>query len=254
MSELDFLRLYSCFVAFLFGISIGSFLNVLIYRLPLGLNPSKGRSFCPNCHTNLKGRDLIPLFSYLFLRGRCRYCAQPISIRYFVVELLTGLVYTTTVFMLGLNPVSLSHLLVFSALIVIAYIDYDKRYIPNYLSLVVLLTNLMRLFLLEGARPVYVLICALVPPLLLLSASLISKLFSGSGFGFGDIKLALALGAGLQYPTLMYYLLLTFLTQVIILMCAKLAYMSDYKTFPYAPGLVATYVVYTLTQGLLGWI
>lgn len=251
MPELDFLRLYFCFVAFLLGISIGSFLNVLIYRLPLGLNPAKGRSFCPNCNTNLRARDLVPLFSYLFLKGRCRYCSQPISIRYFTVELLTGVVFTLTVYLFGPGLLSLSHIAVFSALIVIAYIDYDRNKIPNYLTFFVLIVNLLRVFYLEEARLTDVLMTTLIPASLLLLASLISKFFSGPAFGMGDIKLALALGTGLAYSTIYFYLILTFLTQLIILLRAVIAKNSLLKSFAYAPGLVFTYIVYILVGGFL---
>lgn len=251
MPDLDFLRLYFCFVAFLLGISIGSFLNVLIYRLPLGLNPAKGRSFCPRCNTNLRARDLVPLFSYLFLKGRCRYCHEPISIRYFIVELLTGLVFTLTVYLFGPGPTAFSHIIVFCLLIVIAYIDYDRLYIPNYLTLSVLLVQLIRMLYLEGEEPRFLLITALIPPALLLITSLISKLLSRGGFGFGDIKLALALGAGVYLGTFSYYMILTFLTQFFILLLATLANKSLSKQIAYAPGLVMTYIIYMLTQGFL---
>lgn len=252
MPEQLLLKAYFCFVAFLFGISIGSFLNVLIYRLPLGLNPAKGRSFCPNCNTSLKGRDLIPLFSYLFLKGRCRYCSQPISIRYFIVELLTGLLYTLTVYLYDVNFVSLAHLASLSALIVIAYIDYDRRIIPNYLTLFVLIVNILRTYYLQGLSPRDILITALVPPALLLGASLLAKFFSKRGFGFGDVKLALALGAGLEFTTFSLYLGLTILSQFIILIGGILANKSPQKKLPYAPSLVATYIIYILTKGFVG--
>ena len=76
---------------FVVGIVIGSFLNVVIYRVPLAISVAKGRSFCPNCQAPIKGYHNIPVFSYLWLRGKCADCGQPISIRYPLVELLTGL-------------------------------------------------------------------------------------------------------------------------------------------------------------------
>ena len=83
--------------AFLFGICIGSFLNVVVYRLPRAgddLNLSKPQwSFCPNCHSRLTAVDLVPLLSFLLLRRRCRQCKQPIAWRYFLVELMTGALF-----------------------------------------------------------------------------------------------------------------------------------------------------------------
>jgi leader peptidase (prepilin peptidase)/N-methyltransferase len=75
------------------GLLIGSFLNVCIYRLPVGLTIVRGRSFCPNCRHDLAASDLIPVLSYLLLGRRCRYCAAPIAARYMWVELLTGSYY-----------------------------------------------------------------------------------------------------------------------------------------------------------------
>jgi leader peptidase (prepilin peptidase)/N-methyltransferase len=84
--------LYTVLLIFVFalGATIGSFLNVLIYRLPLKLNFVSGRSFCPHCEHPLSALDLVPILSYLGLRGKCRYCKEPISPRYMVVEALTG--------------------------------------------------------------------------------------------------------------------------------------------------------------------
>src|SRR6516164_8048327 len=74
------------------GASIGSFLNVCIYRIPIGLTVSQPRrSFCPSCRRQVEARDNIPIFSWLWLRGRCRFCKSPISIWYFLIELLAGL-------------------------------------------------------------------------------------------------------------------------------------------------------------------
>jgi leader peptidase (prepilin peptidase)/N-methyltransferase len=87
-------------VAFLYGIVVGSFLNVCIYRLPLGESLISPPSHCPNCHTRLKPQDLFPLFSYLWLGRKCRYCKVPISPRYFTIELITGLLFTICFFAL----------------------------------------------------------------------------------------------------------------------------------------------------------
>ncbi|HEY3376724.1 MAG TPA: prepilin peptidase [Armatimonadota bacterium] len=80
--------------AFLYGIVVGSFLNVCIYRLPQGESLSSPPSHCPKCQTRLRPRDLVPLFSFLALRGKCRYCGVSISWRYFTIEFITGLLFT----------------------------------------------------------------------------------------------------------------------------------------------------------------
>ena len=77
-------------IAFLLGAALFSFMNVVAWRLPRGKNPLTGRSFCPQCGAALTAGDLVPVFSWLFLRGRCRHCRAPIPVRYLLVELLGG--------------------------------------------------------------------------------------------------------------------------------------------------------------------
>src|SRR5574344_3041961 len=88
------LQIYYSVIVFVFGTVIGSFLNVLIYRLPIGMNFAKGSSICPQCKHELKWYDLFPLFSYIFLRGKCRYCKCKISPQYPIVESLNAILYT----------------------------------------------------------------------------------------------------------------------------------------------------------------
>lgn len=96
MGIFSFLYVYYAVFALLFGIVLGSFLNVVIYRLPAGRTISKGRSNCMTCGHTLAAKDLVPLFSWLFLRGKCRYCGAPIASRYAKIESLTGVVFLLT--------------------------------------------------------------------------------------------------------------------------------------------------------------
>ena len=81
------------FLIFIFGLCIGSFLNCVIYRLEKDQSFISGRSFCPSCNHVLNWQDLIPVLSFIFLKGRCRYCKEPISVQYPAVEILTGLIF-----------------------------------------------------------------------------------------------------------------------------------------------------------------
>ncbi|SMC42819.1 Peptidase A24 N-terminal domain-containing protein [Oscillospiraceae bacterium] len=96
MNVYTFLHVYYAVFSLLFGIVLGSFLNVVIYRLPAGRTISKGRSNCMTCGHTLAAKDLVPLFSWLFLRGKCRYCGAPIASRYAKIESLTGVVFFLT--------------------------------------------------------------------------------------------------------------------------------------------------------------
>lgn len=93
MNILQVLYIFFCVVSSAFGIVIGSFLNVVIYRLPVGKTISKGRSNCMSCGHTLAAKDLVPVFSWLFLNGKCRYCGAKIASRYAKIELLTGLIF-----------------------------------------------------------------------------------------------------------------------------------------------------------------
>ena len=122
---------------FLFGICIGSFLNVVIYRLPLGISVAEPQwSFCPNCRARLTGLDLVPLFSFLLLGQKCRTCKQPISWRYFSVELLTGLLFAGLFVRFQNDVPTAVALLLFAALLIpIYFIDLATFTIPDSLNL-----------------------------------------------------------------------------------------------------------------------
>ena len=124
---------------FLTGISVGSFLNVCIYRIPLGKSIVFPRSHCPKCNNQLKWFDLFPIFSWMFLKGKCRFCGTKISFRYTFVELITGLLYIALYFKLGLSVEFLFNIFFVSVLIIILFIDYDKMIIPDKLVLTLMI-------------------------------------------------------------------------------------------------------------------
>ena len=118
----------------LFGMAVGSFLNVCIYRLPRSLSLVGPRSMCPSCRTNIAFYDNIPVVSYLLLRGRCRKCGASISVRYAVVELLSGLFALAVFVRHGLSLEALFLYGLIAALIVITFIDIDHQIIPDVIT------------------------------------------------------------------------------------------------------------------------
>ena len=116
---------------FLFGLAVGSFLNVVIHRVPAGESIVKPRSKCPSCGTQISERDNIPVLSWLLLRGKCRHCSAAISARYPLVELLTALLFALVAWRLGLTW-ELPGFLVFTAgLIALSGIDLDTFLLPK---------------------------------------------------------------------------------------------------------------------------
>ena len=111
LSELILFTIFLYITIGLFGITIGSFLNVCIYRIPKKENIATTRSHCMECNTQLKWYDLVPLFSWLFLRGKCRYCKAKISVQYPLVELANGIGYVWIFFVNGINFISILYCL-----------------------------------------------------------------------------------------------------------------------------------------------
>ncbi len=122
-------------LVFMFGLVIGSFLNVAIVRLPRGRSIVTPASHCPRCKAPIKFYDNIPLVSYLILRGKCRNCGEPISFRYPLVELLNGLFYVWIIWIFWLSGEALLLMAFCSSLIVITFIDLDFMIIPDAISL-----------------------------------------------------------------------------------------------------------------------
>ena len=111
------------------GLVIGSFLNVCIYRIPKEESISFPPSHCTNCNQKLNPIDLVPLFSYICLKGKCRYCKDKISISYPLIESLNGILYLIVYMNFGLTLIALKYCILVSILIVIAMIDYDTQYV-----------------------------------------------------------------------------------------------------------------------------
>lgn len=116
---------------FILGIIFGSFFNVCIYRIPNKQSISNPPSHCYNCNTRLKPLDLVPIFSWVFLGGKCRYCKQKISPRYALVELLTGILFVLVYKVYGLDTITIYYILLVSLLVIITFIDIDHYIIPD---------------------------------------------------------------------------------------------------------------------------
>ena len=118
-------------LAGLFGLLIGSFLNVCIYRWPRDMSVVKPRSHCPGCQNLIAAYDNIPLVGFLLLRGKCRHCGEPIGWRYPVVELLTGLSFAYFVWMLGFGPIAGKYCLFAAMLIGLVFADLETLILPD---------------------------------------------------------------------------------------------------------------------------
>ncbi len=125
-------------IAFVFGAVIGSFLNVVIYRLPRGESVAFPASHCQSCHTPLKAYHNIPIFSWLFLRGKCAFCGDKISVQYPVIELLSGLLVMSVFIKLEPNLAAVGVAAVFLTLLTLSMIDFYYKMVPDSLNLLAL--------------------------------------------------------------------------------------------------------------------
>lgn len=120
-------------MVFILGLMIGSFLNVCIYRIPEGQSIVAPPSRCPSCNTRLAAVDLVPVLSYVFLRGKCRHCEAKISARYPLIELLTAFTFAVVFFKYGMSIETVALIFLFSILIAVFFIDLDHKIIPDEL-------------------------------------------------------------------------------------------------------------------------
>lgn len=175
---------------FLYGIIIGSFLNVLIYRIPKKENIAIKRSHCMTCDYQLQWYDLIPLFSWIFLRGKCRKCGQKISVQYPIIEALNGIFWTLVFIKFGLSIESLLYCLLFSALLALSVIDFRTFEIPIGFNIFILILGLARVATDYKNWLNYVIGLVSVSIVLFL----IFVISQGRAIGGGDVKLMAATG------------------------------------------------------------
>lgn len=177
-------------IIFLYGIVIGSFLNVCIYRIPAGESLSKKRSHCMSCGYQLRWFDLIPLFSYLFLGGKCRKCKAHISAQYPIIESLNGVLYVLIFIINGWSIDSVIYCLLTSALIVLSVIDFRTYEIPIGVNLFILALGLVHFIFHLGDWVTYGIGLVAVSGFLWI----IYQVSHGAAIGGGDVKLMGAAG------------------------------------------------------------
>lgn len=191
------------FVAVLFGLVVGSFLNVVIHRVPRRESIVWPASHCPHCGESIRPGDNVPLISYLLLRGRCRNCKEPISIRYPTVEALTGLLFGVAAYTFGVSLALIPALVLIPALIALAVIDLEHRLLPNVIVFPAALTGLVLSILANPTGWWTYPLSALAVAGFLFALAFVYP----SGMGMGDVKMGGMLGAFLgPYAALAVFL------------------------------------------------
>lgn len=223
-------------LAGLLGLAVGSFINVLIWRLPRGESVVYPPSHCPRCRHRLAPRDLIPVLSWVLLRGRCRHCGAPIPVSYPLVEAVTGVVFAALAAVHGPHWRTAGYAVLATILITAAGTDMKLRLIPNRLTIPAIAFALAW----SAAVRVPQLTSSLLGLAIAGGLFLVIALLSRGGMGGGDVKLAAAVGAflGLKYSLLGLFLAFIFGALVgIILMALGKKKRRDY--LPFAPFIAA---------------
>ncbi len=203
-------------LAGLFGLLIGSFLNVCIYRLPRDLSIVWPASRCTTCGRELSWYENIPVFSYVALRARCRSCGERISPMYPVIEIVTALIFAGALAWYGLTPLFAARLVFACAMLVLAIIDLQHQILPNEITLPGIAIGLVAsIFLEPGVRDA--LIGAVAGAgILWLIAWTYERLRHQEGLGFGDVKMLAMIGAFLGWPSMLLTLVIaSFLGSVV---------------------------------------
>ena len=245
------------------GISIGSFLNVLIYRYKKSENFLVSRSFCPKCHHKLFWYDLIPLFSFFLLKGKCRYCEKSISFHYPLVEFLTGALFCFVFYKLEINFPFFIYFSVISLLLILIFF-YDLKYyiIPNVTvySLIVF-TFIFNLFSevfpeVSGFVPKYSILNTLFTAFgITFCFFLIFLISQGKWLGFGDVKFVFFMGLFLGFPKILVAIFCaSFFGSIIGLALIVLGKKGFKSEIPFGPFLIiGTYFALLYGQNFINW-
>lgn len=233
----------------LYGVVIGSFLNVLILRLPIRESITLKRSHCMTCGHTLSWYELFPLFSYIFLGGKCRHCKSHISAQYPIVEGANGLLYVVLYLAKGITVETILYCLCASALLALSVIDWRTKEIPVGFNIFILLLGLVRLITDMGNWSQYVIGLFAVSGFLFL-LFLITK---GRGIGGGDIKLMAATGLLLGWQLNIIAFLLGCVIGSIIHLTLMAVKKAD-RVLAFGPYLsVGVYIAMIWGEQLVSW-
>ncbi|MCK9248650.1 MAG: prepilin peptidase [Solirubrobacteraceae bacterium] len=235
-----------------FGLLIGSFLNVVIHRLPLGVSVAGGRSECPSCHHQIRAYDNVPVFSWLVLRGHCRDCHAPISARYPVVEGVTAVLWALVAAIATDTVDVVLGIVLVTALVPITLIDLDHRRIPNAITLPAAIVAIAAGAAIDPDGQVTRLIAGIAAAGFLFVPAFLRP----DGMGLGDVKLAGVIGLCLG-PAVAVAILVALVAGTVwgVVLGARVGVAEARKTqIPFGPYLAFGAVVALVAgQPLIDW-
>ena len=239
--------------AFILGCIWGSFSNVCIYRLPLNISVTKGRSYCLSCQKQINWFDNIPLVSFIVLMAKCRHCSTKIDFKYFLVELISGLNFLIIFYFFGISIESLLLIILSIFFLIIYFIDLKHFIIPNELTYPLIVLGFGKTFFANqnyyifpdylnsiiGGVAGYTIIWVII--------FLYKKLKNIEGMGLGDAKLLAAIGFWFGWIALPFVLFFSSLTALIISVPSLIKKTKNLQTkIPFGPYIILGCVLYLL--------
>jgi leader peptidase (prepilin peptidase) / N-methyltransferase len=265
---MDFSILINSAIVFMLGAAIGSFLNVVIYRLPAGLSVLHPPSRCPHCLTQIRKQDNVPIFGWLKLKGRCANCKAPVSPRYPLVEAFTGALFLISYIAFGLTFQTLGYWLFLSLLLALSLIDIDTMTLPNSLMKLGVMSGLIFQAIIgwqtNGISGAIVSLSSsaigMVIGILLIDGVTFtgSIIFRQDAMGAGDAFLAAMMGAWLGWRYILLSIFLAALFGSIVGIGGRIAgQMQRFQKMPFGPFLAlgaafSVFLGYGLVEGYLG--
>jgi len=228
----------------IFGLCVGSFLNVVIYRLPIMISENKKKfnlalpsSHCPKCKKKLKLWHNIPLISFICLSGKCSFCKQKISARYPLIELLTGILSLLITFHFGITIKTFSALLLTYSLITLVFIDIDHFILPDEITILFLWIGLIISLFNIFTTPYYAILGATVGYISFYSIAKLFKIIKKiDGMGYGDFKLLAMLGAWFGVKSILFIIFLSSISGLLISFILIIFKKHSYnKELPFGP-------------------
>lgn len=229
------------FLVFILGLVVGSFMNAVIYRLHKGVSFVRGRSYCPHCKHELHFFDLIPIFSFIMLRGRCRYCAKRISWQYPLVELATGIIFFSLWWQFGLSW-DLGVYAIYSVFLLIIFV-FDLRYylILDVVSVPAMVIAALASYFILDLDILSMAIGALIGGGFFYLQYLVSR---GKWIGGGDIRLGVVMGLMLGFPNILVALFVAYCVGSLVGIGLILAHTKQWKSqVPFGTFLSAATII-----------
>ena len=203
--------MFECFIVFVFGLIFGSFANVCIYRMPRNMSIVKPNSHCTNCNTFIKWYDNIPILSYILLKGKCRNCNSPISIKYPLVEFFCGILFLSMYYLYGFTFMLIPFCIFVFSLLVTTVIDFEFKIIPDEISFMLIIVGIATSFFnLSLGETIWQRVLGSFLGFLAGGGSLfviayIGKLiFKQDAMGGGDIKIMAGIGAFVGWDKVLF--------------------------------------------------